>query len=253
MRHAGSEFQIKQNMLKNYNPILIFLLLITFSFNSYAQQIYQATKKKNCNCKIKPNLNEVISCDTIVFKNGSKLYRQFNCDSSWLTFKSKSNSKVLYSLEKPFIELTERLGFQFIKEYENSLLFENRQVSGGGFPENYELLDKDNAKVIANFGSIIYHSDLDSENYILYLSDDSLNTVTYYDIRSQSKFNFSIPKGRLRKTVMDSSQMFPEYLFDKPTLKNNILVLVYKYLENSETNKWNTDIIKIDLKTIHQH
>jgi hypothetical protein len=42
----------------------------------------------------------------------------------------------MYSLDKSLIELTERLGYQFVKEYKATLLFENRQVSGGGFPLN---------------------------------------------------------------------------------------------------------------------
>jgi hypothetical protein len=29
-----------------------------------------------------------------------------------------------------------------VKEYKATLLFENRQVSGGGFPLNFELIDK---------------------------------------------------------------------------------------------------------------
>jgi hypothetical protein len=37
----------------------------------------------------------------------------------------------MYSLDKSLIELTERLGYQFVKEYKATLLFENRQVSGG--------------------------------------------------------------------------------------------------------------------------
>jgi hypothetical protein len=45
------------------------------------------------------------------------------------------------SLDKSLIELTERLGYQFV-EHKATLLFENRQVSGGGFPLNLELIDK---------------------------------------------------------------------------------------------------------------
>lgn len=166
---------------------------------------------KNCGCKSNPDVTEFISCDTIRFKNDAMLYRQFNCDSSWLTFESKSGIKrVLYSLDKPLIELTERLGYQFVKEYKTSLLFENRQASGGGFPVNFELIDKDDGKVIKDFGTIIHYSDLDSNNYVLYLSSE-LDTVTYYNIPTQTEFKYPIPKGRLRKTVMEASQIFAEF------------------------------------------
>jgi hypothetical protein len=103
-------------------------------------------------------------------------------DSSWLTFESKSGlKKVMYSLDKSLIELTERLGYQFVKEYKATLLFENRQVSGGGFPLNFELIDKKQWKT-EDFGTIIYYSDTEFNNYVLYLSSDSLDTLTYYNI-----------------------------------------------------------------------
>jgi hypothetical protein len=54
----------------------------------------------------------------------------------------ESGLKKSGSLDKSLIELTERLGYQFVKEYKATLLFENRQVSGGGFPLNFELIDK---------------------------------------------------------------------------------------------------------------
>ncbi|RTZ01765.1 hypothetical protein [Flavobacterium sp. GSP6] len=235
------------------NKIIISIIFLTtfISFDIVAQHSSKGTSNKNCNYKTQPNLNESISCDTTLFQNGSKLYRQFNCDSSWLTFENKNGlKKIMYSLDKPLIELTSRLGYQFVKEYKTTLLFENRQASGGGFPTNFELIDKDNGKVIEEFGTIIYYSDTDYNNYVLYLSSDSLVTLTFYNIDTKTKFNYSIPQGRLRKTVMESSQMFPEYLFEEPQTNDNILTLKYKYLVNADPEKWNTDIITIDLQKI---
>jgi hypothetical protein len=181
------------------------------------------------------------------------LYRQFNCDSSWLTFESKSGLKsVLYSLDKSLIELTERLGYQLVKEYKTTLLFENRQASGGGFPAYFELIDKDDGKVLEEFGTIIYNSDTDFNNYVLYLSSDSLDTLTFYNIDTRTKFNYSIPSGRLWKTVRESSQICAEFLFEEPKEENRNLTLTYKYLVNSDPEKWSTDIITIDLQKINK-
>ena len=251
MRHARITVKTLTDKTKLKNKIIISILLLTtlFSFETIAQQPSKRSGNKNCGCKSKSNLNDLISCDTTSFQNGSKLYRQFNCESSWLTFESKSGlKKVMYSLDKSLIELTERLGYQFVKEYKATLLFENRQVSGGGFPLNFELIDKNNGNVTEDFGTIIYYSDIEFNNYVLYLSSDSLDTLTYYNIDTKTKFNYLIPQGRLRKTVMESNQMFPEFLFEEPTAENNILTLKYKYLVSADVEKWNTDIITIDLQ-----
>lgn len=240
--------------MKNKIIISIILLTTIISIDTIAQKCSKRTTKKNCGCKSKPNLNKFISCDTTLFKNGSKLYRQFNCDSSWLTFESKSGLKrVLYSLDNELIELTGRLGYQFVKEYKTTLLFENRQASGGGFPINFELIDKYNGNVAEEFGTIIYYSDKDSDNYVLYLSSDSLDTLTFYNIDQRTEFNYSIPSGRLMKTVRESSKMFAEFLFEEPKEENNILTLTYKYLVNSDPEKWDTDIITIDLQKLNKH
>lgn len=197
-------------------------------------------------------MKEIISCDTTLFENGSKLYRQFNCDSSWLIFESKDGlMRIIHSLDKEIIELTGRLGYQFVKEYKTTLLFENRQSSGGGLPTNFELINKDNGKVIEEFGTIIYYSDKASDNYVLYLSSDSLDTLTLYNIDNRTKFHYSIPSRRLLKTVSKSSQMFAELLFEEPKEENSILTLTYKYLVNYNPEKWDTDVITIDLQNIN--
>jgi hypothetical protein len=235
------------------SKIIVSILLLTplFSFYTIAQKPSKMSGNIDCGCKSKLNLNEFISCDTTSFQNGSKLYRQFNCDSSWLTIESKSGLKrVMYSLDKSLIELTARLGYQFVKEYKATLLFENRHASGFGFPLNFELIDKDNGNVVEDFGTIIYYSDIEFNNYVLYLSPNSLDTVTYYNIDTKTKFNYLIPEGRLRKTVMESNQMFPEFLFEEPKTVNNILTFKYKYLESADVEKWNTDVITIDLQKI---
>jgi len=131
-------------------------------------------------------------------------------------------------------------------------LFENRQSSGGGHPANFELINKENGKVIEEFGTIIYYSDKTSDNYVLYLSSDSLDTLTLYNIDNRTKFHYSIPSGRLLKTVSASSRMYAELLFEEPKEENSILTLTYRYLVNSEPEKLDTDVITIDLQTTNK-
>lgn len=68
--------------------------------------IYQFSLSQNCKCKSNPILNEIITCKKTIFKNGAKIYRQFNCDSSWVVFESKyKKKKILDALQGELIEL----------------------------------------------------------------------------------------------------------------------------------------------------
>jgi hypothetical protein len=230
--------------------IISFIFLITL-FACYRDKGkgVKSTSGVKCNCETNPNLSEMINCGTTRFKNGSKLYRQFNCDSSWLTFESpKCSRKIMYSLDQSLMELTGQLGYQFVKEYQETLLFQNRQASGGGFPINFELISKYNGELIEDFGTVVCYSDDNSDNYILYLSD-KLDEMIYYNVDTQTKSHYPIPKGRLEKTVKESSQMFAESLFNPPKKRNNILTLTYRYLVSTSPEKWNADTIHINLKT----
>ena len=238
--------------MKIYFQVLLSLTL--FFSNSLAEIKNEHSETQiNCGCKENMILNEVINCDTFLFDNGSLLYRQFNCDSSWLTFENKNGFKrILTSLDSPMIEYTERLGYQFIKEFRTSLLFENRQASGGGFPINLALLNKDNGELLEDFGPIINYNDNYSNGYILYFSDDSLNIVSYYNLNTEKTFNFPIPRNRISKTIEESSEVCPEFLFDDPIIENNILLFKYKYLILDTPETWGFDCIKIDLDSINK-
>ena len=50
---------------------------------------------QNCKCENVPELNEIISCKKTIFKNGAKIYREFNCGSSCVIFKAKTIKKRL--------------------------------------------------------------------------------------------------------------------------------------------------------------
>lgn len=233
--------------MKRITKILIIIFLAVLSLDSFAQNT-RKTDTKICSCKGNSLLKDIVGCDTIRFKNNAFIYWQYNCDSTWLTFENTSVKKIMYSLEAPLIELKGRVGYIFVKEYQEKLLFINKKASGGGFPVDYEILDKNNGQILEELGTIIYYSDSTFNNYILYISSDSIDTLTYYNINNSTKFKYPIPKGRLWKTVRESNQMFPEFLFDDPIIVNNILTLSYKYLISDSPNQWSQDKIFIDLK-----
>ena len=247
MRNTPNRFFRSKIFRKGYFKILVILIAgFTYLQTISAQD---TSPMNNCYCIEDSALSDFVGCDTTSFSNGSRLYRQFNCDSSWLVFEQNDGTKkTMSSLQKPMIEYTERLGYQFVKEYRRSLLFMNRQASGGGFPVDFELLSKDNAALIENFGHIIYYSDDSINNYVLYLSSGNLDTLTFYNIDAEAKYFFPVPAGRLSKTVSESSVMFPEYLFDEPKISENILTIVYKYLISDAPEKWGTGKITIDLR-----
>ena len=206
------------------------------------------TGQNNCGCDSNPNYNSFISCDTIRFDNGAMLYRQFNCDSSWLTFESKTlNKKILYSLSKEIIDLTPRLGYQFVKEYSNSLLFMNRQASGGGFPINYTLINKENGEVSKELGPILFYSENQTNELIVTLINDSIPLLSFYDLKSKETKNYPVSNKENDVTRFMSTERFPENHFRNAILKENIFEIEYSYKE-SGNNNWLRTKITIELK-----
>lgn len=89
---------------------------------------------ENCNCDENPGLKDYISCEETIFSNGAKIYRQYNCDSSWVVFENKNLKKNIYSLEKQLIEYTHKLGYVDWVEFKSGLLMYNKTASGGFYP-----------------------------------------------------------------------------------------------------------------------
>jgi hypothetical protein len=219
-----------------YRLILLSLYISTISYG------------QNCHCEDNPELNEIVSCDTISFSNKAKLYRRFNCDSSWLTFESKLGKKtVLYSLEQPLIELTERLGYQYIQEYQKSFLIMNNLISGCCTPPEYLLFSKDNGQLIKNIGGVVYYSERRSNNFLLYFTNSSLNSLTLFYVDTGKRFNIRLPVGRFTTTLEKTGDLYGEYLFDEASLANTKFSIGYRYQRNEKADKWYTGKVTIDL------
>jgi hypothetical protein len=197
-----------------------------------------ATYGQKCSCKNTPDLKEVISCKKVLFNNGAKLYRQFTCDSSWLTFENKiGRTIVLYSLEAPLVELTERLGYQYIMENKQSFLIMNRLISGCCTPPEFLLFSKNNGKLLEKLGYLIYYSKNEEENFVLYFSDSTLNTVTLQYINSGKRYKISVPPNRFAETLKGTGENYAELLFDAGEFNNSFLQSVTGINEREEATR----------------
>lgn len=209
--------------------------------------ISQLSFGQNCSCKTQPKLNEIISCKKTIFKNGAKIYRQFNCDSSWLVFESKAKKKkILFSLEKVLIELTPRLGYCSWTEFQNTFMIENRLISGCCSPSEYILFDKRNGKKTALLGREIYHSENKKYPYFVGIDGEKSNFLTFLNFDTNKTFKINLPKERLEKTLKITNEIYSEALFEEAKIKNGIFDVKYRY-KTQDKGEWLIGAIKVDL------
>lgn len=209
---------------------------------------------ENCNCKEFPELKDLISCEETVFSNGAKIYRQFNCDSSWLVFENQNLKKNIYSLDKELIDLTYKLGYVGWDEYKESILITDRLWSGSSSPFQYHLIDKETGKEIFNLGQAIYFNQEQSDPY--FVSLDMVNSkirIYNLDTRKTALYDFNTSKlisSRKLGYFLNS----PEELFDLGEIKNNIFKISYSYrLKENDENFNDEDYIEeivIDLNKV---
>ena len=223
------------------NRLAIINMVLLFAISSIAQN--------NCACIDKPNLNEIISCHTIYLQNNSILYRQFNCDSSWLVFENKIGKKlILCPIYNDMLEYTERIGPQFIREYESTLLFGDRHALASCWPYYFSLLSKTDGHIVKDFGHLIYYPYDTTYNFLLYFTDTSLNSITLNFVDLSKSIIFQLPKERIVTTMKHGGELFPEDLFKDIVLENNELIIQYKYLlPNGDYLDWEEETIKINL------
>lgn len=203
---------------------------------------------QNCNCNIRPELSEIISCKKTIFKNGAKIYREFNCDSSWVTFENiKKRKKVLFSLDKELIELTGRLGFANWIEYKKYFIVEYHTVSGCCDPYEFKLFDKANGKKIADLGREIFHSENEKYPFFVTIDKENSNFLSFLNLDSSKLFKIDLPKDRIDKTMKIINGNFPETLFENGEIKNGIFEIKYKYKKTGKDN-WLIGKVTVDLK-----
>lgn len=196
-----------------------------FSFLLLFIAVLFSSQQKQCFCAESPEMNDATtSCEAIVLKNGAKLYWQYNCEKIWLTLENKNEKIEIDQLDVSNFALTYRLGFYFIKEYSNSLLFRNGCGASG--PCSYVLIDKKTGKKLEEFQQLIcIDTDIKLEkphpykfNFVVYLSTKSDHLVIYFiDTQKTIKVPFN-------EKLVDA---IPENQFTKMEVKNDKLLLTY--------------------------
>jgi len=203
---------------------------------------------KNCNCEENPELKDYISCEEAVFSNGAKIYRQFNCDSSWLVFENKKIKKNIYSLEKEMIEYTHKLGYVEWYEYEISILFAERLASGTSAPYNFVVINKENGEIIKELGRELYRSD--TKDFPIFVSIDANNptSINFYNFRSNKSYKFPFINKKFQKTLLfDVYELHPEELFENGSIVNGIFKIKYSYkLKENDDFKYEELIIDLN-------
>lgn len=212
---------------------------------------------QSCNCNENRTLTQIISCSPDILKNNSKIYWNFNCNSSWLTFEnSKGIKKKLYSLDKDVIELTTRIGHIYFKEFKNTFLYTNKVISGCCDPEDYYLYDINTVDLIKYLGRAIFVSESEKVPFVVSITNSNyksnsiadFNSLTIYNLDTRKEYKIHFEKKQIENGIKNNNYMFTEYIFDESEITNDILVLKYhidKYIKGEEIEEL---IFKIDLK-----
>lgn len=175
--------------------------------------------------------NSTVRCDTTLFRNGSKIFWQFNCKRIWLTFQNaKGNNKVINDVPVELFGYTYRLGYSLIKEYNNILLFRSGCSANG--PCTYHLINKETGESIKDFPQLIcIDNDVTSDSsyqfeFVVYLSGSKSEIMVYF-IDSNKSVSFPF--------VEKLSGAIPEYQFEMMKLEGGKLTLFYNL--NDEEQK----------------
>lgn len=213
------------------------LIAVLFSLNIYSQK---------CNCESRPELKEIISCKPEKFSNGATLSWQFDCNSSRLIFQNGKIKKTIFELESDLIDFTGRLGYSNWKEYNSTFLIENRLISGCCDPSEYILFNKNNGNITQKLGTALYQTnEKDRRQFIITLKD--FNTILITNLVSNKISTIKLPPGRLEYSLEKSQSLFAENLFQQLIIRDNFIIISYKYT-NPGTKNWKISTIKIALK-----
>jgi len=204
-----------------YSLLILIILLFGCTFSS--------AQKKQCFCAAGPTMNGSSNgCATKKLSNGAKLYWQYTCKRIWFTLETAKRKKIVID-EIPIDlgDLTFRLGFHFIKEFNRGVLFRGGCPANG--PCNYTLIDKNNGRVLKRLNQLIR---IDTEafsepahpyeyDFVVYFSAKYDRLIVLY---IDSNKHWSIPFDAEKNGV---SALTPEYQFKKMTLKDSVLTLFY--------------------------
>lgn len=215
---------------------LLTIVAVFFSINwAFSQK---------CSCSENPHLKKVIFCEPSRFKNNAKIYWEYDCNSSWITFQKGNVKKKIFKLEKNLIELTGRLGYRNWTEYKNSFLIENSVISGCCEPAEYILYNKNTGEKISELGTVISINNSEAQPYTITLKTNS--ELLYTNLNNNKSYSIKIPHEKIKNTLENTNKFHPEYLFEDFGIKNNILSIHLRYKESKNSN-WKVEVIKFNI------
>ena len=216
------------------------------------------TFAQNCTCEKQEILSEIIHCDTIRFDNKAKLYWNFNCDSSWLTFESPKRVKeIMFSLGDGLHSYTGRLGYDYTQEYKHTFLIRNFVISGCCDPPEYFLFDKKTGNLKKKLGRVIFYGENKKLPFIIGITNSNYNdtgtkaiynSLTIYNIDKNETHYVKLPKGELENQVRTTETMFPEHLFEEPVIQGKLIKFTYHIRKAGTSQTESKKIIIINLE-----
>ncbi|WP_373397828.1 hypothetical protein V8V91_25460 [Algoriphagus halophilus] len=187
-KNLVSYIQVLPN-IKMKRTIFIFALFLT-SFQMFSQQL-------ECACDSMEIAEENrYKCEIQNFQNGSQLYWQWNCDSSWLTFENKEKV-ILKSCENETVYGCQRAGLGFLKEYKNYLLFQYEWISGCCASPDMVFINKETGKEIKRIPHEQFVWGDIEKDYLLYFSDSTFTSLILLDHLTDKKINLNLPLNKL--------------------------------------------------------
>ena len=205
-------------------------LMITFS-------LFSQKNSNDCYEYMKLEQNEYLR-DTTFFTNGSFLFYQWNCDSTWLTFENEERI-VLKSCNYCDPILCSRLGLNYVQEYPKYLLFVHNWISGCCTPPDIVFIDKQTGREKGRITHDLFVWGDSEENYTLYFSDTTFRELIYLNHKSGIKFNYSFNEGVVLNSAMEHSVLHISELFKKFCIDNDFITFYFKdSFSNSEMIKF---------------
>ena len=173
--------------------------------------------------------------DTTFLGNGAMLYYQWNCDSTWLTFKKEEEVILKSYLDcDPF--LCSSLGLTFIKEYPSYLLFIHNWSSGCCTPPDLVFIDKSTGhekKRIGNWQFIWGDAD---EDYALYFTDTTYTDLVYLNHETDVEYPYPFESKKVRESLDNNGAMYLHDIFSNYDKKYNSFIFKFT-TENGDSEK----------------
>ena len=208
---------------------LLFLSICFISSFSFAQD-------KDCSCNQNSEYNSYIKCETTFLHDKGFLNYHFNCDSIWLILNENEHSYQIFSMGTDLIEYTYRIGYQLIREFDNSLLFRYDCPATGSC--NHILINKKSGKVIQKFHELVYKGNNSNAPFIIYFSNDYLDSLTIDFLDLNKSYKIMVDSSHFKSTN-------PEFQFDEGYVNQNKFILSYDYYNSDSI--WTKSKIILDL------